>query len=82
MPAGAGREDCQRQPAGQDERERTSQKPKRGKVEHPRDSAEPKGETNVWPREGNRSGAEQIGNWKLEIGNWKLESLIQECTHE
>ena len=24
----------------------------RRKVEHPRDSAEPKGETNVWPREG------------------------------
>ena len=31
------------------------------KVEHPRDSAEPKGETNVWPREGNRSVAEQCG---------------------
>ena len=26
VPVGAGREDCQRQPAGQDERERTSQK--------------------------------------------------------
>ncbi len=32
MPAGAGREDCQRQPAGQDERERTSQILKSGKV--------------------------------------------------
>lgn len=32
----------------------------RGKAEHPRDSAEPKGKTNVWPREGNRSEAEQI----------------------
>jgi len=31
----------------------------RGKAEHPRDSAEPKGKTNVWPREGNRSEAEQ-----------------------
>jgi hypothetical protein len=29
------------------------------KSEHPRDSAEPKGKTNVWPREGNRSEAEQ-----------------------
>ncbi len=32
------------------------------KAEHPRDSAELKGETNVWPREGNRSVAEQCGN--------------------
>lgn len=32
---------------------------KRKKVEHPRDSAELKGETNVWPREGNLSVAEQ-----------------------
>ena len=30
-----------------------------GNAEHPRDYAEPKGETNVWPREGNRSEAEQ-----------------------
>jgi len=33
-----------------------------GNAEHPRDSAEPKGKTNVWPREGNRSEAEQSGN--------------------
>jgi hypothetical protein len=32
------------------------------KAEHPRNSAEPKGETNVWPKEGNRSEAEQCGN--------------------
>jgi hypothetical protein len=32
------------------------------KAEHPRDSAEPKGKTNVWPREGNRSEAEQCRN--------------------
>jgi len=35
-----------------------------GKAEHPRDSAEAKGETNVWPREGTRSEAEQCGNAK------------------
>lgn len=36
------------------------------KAEHPRDSAEPKGETNVWPREGNRSLAEQCGKVERE----------------
>ncbi len=30
-----------------------------GNAQHPHDSAEPKGETNVWPREGNRSAVEQ-----------------------
>jgi hypothetical protein len=40
-----------------------------GNSEHPRDSAEPKGKTNVWPREGNRSEAEH----KLEHETrWKL----------
>ena len=37
------------------------------KAEHPRDSAEPKGETNVWPREGNRSVAEQCGKVESEV---------------
>ena len=36
------------------------------KAEHPRDSEEPKGETNVWPREGNRSVAEQCGKVESE----------------
>lgn len=39
-----------------------AEKLKLGKAEHPRDSAEPKGETNVWPREGTRSEAEQCGD--------------------
>jgi colanic acid biosynthesis glycosyl transferase WcaI len=38
-----------------------------GKAEHPRDSAEAKGETNVWPREGTRS-EEQCGNREKRKG--------------
>jgi hypothetical protein len=43
-------------------------------AEHPRDSAEPKGETNVWPRERNRSVAEQCGDTcKVESEKQKAE---------
>jgi lysophospholipase L1-like esterase len=47
------------------------------KAEHPRDSAEPKGETNVWPREGNRSEAEQ----KLKSEKLKKKKLTTKNTN-
>jgi hypothetical protein len=43
------------------------------KAEHPRDSAEPKGETNVWPREGNRSVAEKCGKVESEVISYSEE---------
>ena len=40
------------------------------KLNTPGDSAAPKGKTNVWPREGNRSVAEQSGKGrKAEVRN-------------
>ena len=47
--------------------------PEMGNAEHPRDSAESKGEINVWPGEGNHSEAEQRRNaGKVEEGKKRL----------
>ena len=47
------------------------------KAEHPRDSAEPKGKTNVGPKEGNRSEAEQ----KLKAEMLKKDGTTEGAAH-
>ena len=47
------------------------------KAEHPRDSAEPKGKTNVGPKEGNRSEAEQ----KLKAETLKKDGTTEGAAH-
>jgi poly(glycerol-phosphate) alpha-glucosyltransferase len=46
-----------------------------GKAEHLRDSAEPKGKINVWPREGNRSEAELSRNAE-KLKGWRRRLLF------
>jgi glycosyltransferase involved in cell wall biosynthesis len=50
--------------------------PPEEKAEHPRDSAEPKGKTNVGPKEGNRSEAEQ----KLKAETMKKDGTTKDTT--